>query len=78
MVVLVEMEVEGEKMYARSKKGISKPCLAMYFVVCDGLLRLLLTWLISRQPQRVVSSASEPAELRFAGGGLVPVPQYNY
>ncbi len=49
MVVMVVMvvEVEGENVYARINEGILNSCLAVSFVVLDGFLRLLLTWLIS-------------------------------
>lgn len=41
----------------------------------DCLLPLVLTWLISGQPQEFGAFASKPAELQYAIGSLVSVPQ---
>ena len=41
----------------------------------DCFLLLLLTWLISGQPQGFGAFASKPAELQYAIGSLVSVPQ---
>ena len=74
MVIMVEVE----NMYARSKQGISDLYLVVYFVVLDGFLRLLLTWLISSRSQEFATSASTLADLSIPVAAWSQYFKHNY
>lgn len=71
----VVVKAEGENMYARSNQGISDPSLVVEFVMLDSFLPLLLTFLIYSHFREFATSASKPAELGYASGNSVSVPQ---